>query len=135
MRSVVRRVLTSNRDLADIRQEGKLDRDEFAVAMHLISSKLAGKELPASLPQSLIPPGLRSHEAPAPPQQTSTAKDLFDLFDDPPAQAPLASAPATAFLPQPPSRRGTTQEPATRRLEAAPTGQGTSGSSRCAEPG
>jgi epidermal growth factor receptor substrate 15 len=95
--------------------------------MHLISSKLAGKELPASLPQSLIPPSLRSHDAPAQPQQSSAAKDLFDLFDDPPTQPPLASAPAAAFLPQPPSRRGTTQEPATRRLEPTSTGQGTAG--------
>lgn len=110
------------RDLADIRQEGKLDRDEFAVAMHLISSKLAGKDLPTALPTSLIPPALRSlAAAPASTQAqpSSTAKDLFDLFDDPPAQQPPMAA-ATAFLPQPPSRRPT-QEPTARRQDTGPS--------------
>jgi epidermal growth factor receptor substrate 15 len=46
--------------LADIRKEGKLGKDEFAVAMFLINNKLAGKELPGTLPQSMIPPSLRS---------------------------------------------------------------------------
>ncbi|KLT43529.1 hypothetical protein CC85DRAFT_284451 [Cutaneotrichosporon oleaginosum] len=115
-------------DLADVRQEGKLDRDEFAVAMYLISSKLAGKDLPTTLPASLVPPSLRSHELPVHSQQSSAAKDLFDLFDDSPTQnSSLASAPATAFLPQPPSRRGTAQEAATRRVETTHTGQGPTG--------
>ena len=56
------------RDLADIRKEGKLTKDEFAVAMFLINNKLAGKELPSSLSQSMIPPSLRNHSAVAPPQ-------------------------------------------------------------------
>lgn len=90
-------------DLSDIRQEGKLDRDEFAVAMHLINAKLAGKDVPTTLPTSLIPPRLRSQAVAAPP---APAKDLFDVFND---EAPAAAAPAlsTAFLSQPPSRRGT----------------------------
>lgn len=94
--------------------------------MHLISSKLAGKELPASLPTSLIPPALRSLEAPVQTQPSSTAKDLFDLFDDPPTQPPMATP--TAFLPQPPSRRGTAQESTARQLNAssqAPSPSGT----------
>ncbi|OLL24826.1 putative calcium-binding protein [Neolecta irregularis DAH-3] len=43
-------------DLADLSKEGQLNRDEFAVAMHLIKTKISGKELPDTLPYSLIPP-------------------------------------------------------------------------------
>lgn len=98
--------LASIWDLADIRQEGKLDPDEFAVAMHLINSKLAGKDIPTTLPTSLIPPKLRSQVT----QQSTAPKDLFDLFDDEapaPAAAVVPAVPATPFLPQPPSRRAT----------------------------
>jgi epidermal growth factor receptor substrate 15 len=69
-------------DLADIRKEGKLNKDEFAVAMHLINAKLAGRDPPATLPTSLVPPSLRNE--PTQPPQTSAAKDLFDLFADEP---------------------------------------------------
>jgi hypothetical protein len=48
-----------DRELADIRGQGALNRDEFAVAMRLIVDKQAGKELPAALPASMIPPSLR----------------------------------------------------------------------------
>lgn len=58
----------ANRDLADIRKEGKLSKDEFAVAMFLINNKLAGKDLPSSLSQSMIPPSLRNHSAVTQPQ-------------------------------------------------------------------
>lgn len=47
------------RDLADINGDGKLTRDGFAVALHLINGKLGGKEIPPSLPLSLIPPSMR----------------------------------------------------------------------------
>lgn len=47
------------RDLADIRQTGALNKDEFAVALKLIRDKVAGKEVPQTLPASLIPPSLR----------------------------------------------------------------------------
>ncbi|KAI8393623.1 uncharacterized protein BYT42DRAFT_13414 [Radiomyces spectabilis] len=43
-------------DLADMQQRGRLSRNEFAVAMHLIHKRLRGEALPSSLPQSLIPP-------------------------------------------------------------------------------
>lgn len=42
--------------LADITADGKMDRHEFSVAMHLIQMKLKGYELPKSLPQSLRTP-------------------------------------------------------------------------------
>lgn len=45
--------------LADIDKDGMLDSDEFALAMHLISVKLEGHDLPNELPQHLIPPSKR----------------------------------------------------------------------------
>ncbi|KAL7418732.1 hypothetical protein Q5752_006415 [Cryptotrichosporon argae] len=138
-------------DLSDIRQEGRLDRNEFAVAMHLINAKLAGQDLPASLPDSLIPPGLRAQYGSGGQEalsQPSASRDLFDLMGDdstpaPSVQPPGMSSPPTAaspppvptprvpsaqpqpFLPQPPSRPGT--DPAFRQLSPMPTGQPTSG--------
>ncbi|OAC97897.1 hypothetical protein MUCCIDRAFT_117395, partial [Mucor lusitanicus CBS 277.49] len=51
-------------DLADIQQRGALSRDEFAVAMHLIHKRLAGEQLPASLPKTLIPPASNTQQPP-----------------------------------------------------------------------
>jgi hypothetical protein len=45
--------------LADVDQDGMLDDEEFALAMHLISIKLDGHDLPTSLPNHLIPPNKR----------------------------------------------------------------------------
>lgn len=42
--------------LADPGNKGKLDRDEFAVAMHLIYRHLNGYPIPSRLPPELIPP-------------------------------------------------------------------------------
>lgn len=42
--------------LADMDADGKINRHEFAVALHLIQLRLKGVELPATLPPSLWPP-------------------------------------------------------------------------------
>jgi len=42
--------------LADVDQDGALDGDEFALAMHLINIKLDGYDMPDDLPDHLIPP-------------------------------------------------------------------------------
>ena len=42
--------------LADVDQDGALDGDEFALAMHLINIKLDGFDMPDDLPDHLIPP-------------------------------------------------------------------------------
>ncbi|EIW60634.1 EF-hand [Trametes versicolor FP-101664 SS1] len=42
-------------DLADSEHDGRITKDDFAVAMHLIRQKLAGKELPTVVPASLFP--------------------------------------------------------------------------------
>lgn len=46
--------------LADNGNKGRLDLDEFAVAMHLIYRKLNGYPVPASLPPELVPPSTRN---------------------------------------------------------------------------
>ncbi|KAJ1990792.1 actin organization and endocytosis protein [Dimargaris cristalligena] len=45
--------------LADVHNHGKLNIDEFAVAMHLIFKKLSGVELPGQLPDTLLPKSTR----------------------------------------------------------------------------
>ncbi|CAO3614590.1 unnamed protein product [Mucor hiemalis] len=49
-------------DLSDIQQRGALSRDEFAVAMYLIHKRLAGEQLPQSLPKTLIPPNQQQQQ-------------------------------------------------------------------------
>ncbi|KAG1088272.1 hypothetical protein G6F42_020329 [Rhizopus arrhizus] len=68
-------------DLADIQQRGALSRDEFAVAMHLIHKRLAGEQLPASLPKTLIPPSTNTQQPP-----------LQSPFGNSPAFAPASPA-------------------------------------------
>jgi len=48
--------------LADHDQDGLLDSEEFALAMHLIRVKCEGCELPMELPTHLVPPGQRKEE-------------------------------------------------------------------------
>ncbi|KKY29133.1 putative actin cytoskeleton-regulatory complex protein pan1 [Phaeomoniella chlamydospora] len=46
--------------LSDPNNRGRLDRDEFSVAMHLIYRKLNGYPVPSRLPPELIPPSTRN---------------------------------------------------------------------------
>lgn len=46
-------------ELSDVDKDGQLDADEFALAMHLVRSSVAGKPLPATLPPDLVPPSKR----------------------------------------------------------------------------
>ena len=48
--------------LADCDGDGMLSQQEFCLAMYLIDYKLAGQDLPSSLPSHLVPPGLNSPE-------------------------------------------------------------------------
>jgi len=45
--------------LSDVDKDGMLDADEFALAMHLISIKMDGHDLPIELPTHLVPPSKR----------------------------------------------------------------------------
>ncbi|KAJ1337716.1 actin cytoskeleton-regulatory complex protein PAN1 [Microdochium nivale] len=49
--------------LSDNGNKGRLDLDEFAVAMHLIYRKLNGYPIPNALPAELIPPSTRNFSA------------------------------------------------------------------------
>ncbi|KAH9483828.1 putative calcium-binding protein [Psilocybe cubensis] len=85
-------VLAQVWDLADINNDGCLTRDGFAVAMHLIQKKLAGKDIPATLPPSLVPPSARAAVPTSSPfapaiQPQQPAVDLFSFDDTPPPSA------------------------------------------------
>ena len=88
-----------NRDLADMKNDGRLTEESFAVAMHLINQVLAGNPIPDTLPVSLVPPSFRSELGMPPavlqgPAVSETQRELFDIFDDPlPASAPVLSQP------------------------------------------
>ena len=45
--------------LSDVDNDGSLDGDEFALAMHLVQLRLDGHSLPSQLPKHLIPPSHR----------------------------------------------------------------------------
>ncbi|XP_021693445.1 EH domain-containing protein 3 isoform X1 [Aedes aegypti] len=53
-------VLSKIWKLSDYDQDGFLDIEEFALAMHLINVKMDGNELPTSLPSHLVPPSKRN---------------------------------------------------------------------------
>ena len=86
-------VLASIWDLADVNSDGQLNRDEFAVAMHLIRQQRVkgAPPLPTTLPQNLIPPSMRSqlraqtvspsidNSTYSPQAGNSAADDLFGL--------------------------------------------------------
>ena len=100
-------------DLADIRSEGYLSRDEFAVAMYLIRQQRSKRDgagaLPTTLPPNLIPPSMRTQQArpptasspfdapprPQPPQPKPSAMDdlfaLDDIHPPAPAQIPIGT--------------------------------------------
>lgn len=107
-------VLAQIWDLADFNSEGRLNKDQFAIAMYLIRQQRTkdgpAAPLPATLPPNLIPPSMRGQVRPppaasspfdgpaaaaTPPQKPPSAlDDLFGL-DSP---APSAS-PAPAQVP------------------------------------
>lgn len=63
--------------LADHGNKGRLDLDEFAVAMHLIYRKLNGYPIPSSLPPELVPPSARNFS-----QSIGTVKSMLHRESD-----------------------------------------------------
>ena len=96
-----------SRDLSDMNRDGRLTKDGFAVAFHLIQSKLSGNALPATLPPSLVPPSLRGATQPSPPPQQPTQETIHDLLwdDSPPPSA--AAPPQSTQPPMQPQRTDT----------------------------
>lgn len=101
------------RDLADLNNDGRLNKDGFAVAMHLIKKKLAGGDIPATLPPTLVPPSMRKANGAASPSPFASrpvvspaAEGLADLlWDDPPPNAappviPQSTGFSSAVAPQ-----------------------------------
>ncbi|KAG1765720.1 hypothetical protein EV702DRAFT_1283048 [Suillus placidus] len=93
-------VLAQVWDLADISNDGRLTRGGFAVAMHLIQGNLSGKDVPSTLPLTLVPPSMRGGHvpfgaAPAPPKP-EPPRDL--RWDDSPPPSATTSHPPTSIL-------------------------------------
>ncbi|THV08040.1 EF-hand, partial [Dendrothele bispora CBS 962.96] len=103
-------VLAQVWDLSDLNNDGRLTRDGFAVAMHLISKKLAGNEVPSTLPPTLIPPSMRANGAaaaspfqPVQQQPQEPTRDLFSFDETPPTSA---VSPAFSHTPMQPQATG-----------------------------
>ncbi|KAI9742434.1 MAG: hypothetical protein M1818_003968 [Claussenomyces sp. TS43310] len=107
-------------DLADINSQGRLTREEFAVAMYLIRQQRGKQDgrstLPTSLPSNLVPPSMRNQVRPptqptapafdtsAPTIPKSSADDLFglDVLSSPsptalPSQVPQTTGGSTGL--------------------------------------
>nr|XP_057912352.1 intersectin-2a isoform X2 [Doryrhamphus excisus] len=59
-------VLAEIWNLADMDSDGKMDRQEFSIAMKLIKLKLQGRSLPSALPMVMKQPPLANSAAPVP---------------------------------------------------------------------
>lgn len=82
-------------DLADSSQQGRLSRDQFAVAMHLIHKRLRGEPLPSTLPNALaLPQGASPAMAPAVAAHQSPAM----VHHQPAVQSPLAASKSLYFV-------------------------------------
>lgn len=112
-------------DLADIKCEGSLSKDEFAVAMFLIRQQRNNKDgrdpLPQTLPSNLVPPSMRRGQAaPAQPpfpdfdstNNVATPKpaseDLFgldDAFTKPPSQIAQSTGDSALYRSLPPANK------------------------------
>ncbi|KAL1129627.1 hypothetical protein AAG570_012572, partial [Ranatra chinensis] len=55
-------ILANIWSLCDMKQSGKLNSEQFALAMWLIQQKLKGVEPPQSLPPEMIPPSFRTNK-------------------------------------------------------------------------
>ncbi|KAG1776718.1 hypothetical protein EV702DRAFT_1228512 [Suillus placidus] len=96
-------VLAQVWDLADINNDSHLTCGGFAVAMHLIQGNLSGKDVPSTLPLTLVPPSMRGGHvpfgaAPAPPKPEPLLDLLWD--DSPPPSATTSHPPTSILQPQ-----------------------------------
>ncbi|KAI6110079.1 hypothetical protein F5141DRAFT_1215529 [Pisolithus sp. B1] len=95
-------VLAQVWDLADINNDGRLTRDGLAVALHLIQGKLAGKDIPNTLPPTLVPPSMRTTSSPfataAASQHSESVRDL--LWDEPSPTSNAHNRPQAVHQPQ-----------------------------------
>ncbi|CAE1260660.1 unnamed protein product [Acanthosepion pharaonis] len=94
--------------LADVNSDGKMDKKEFSMAMHLIKKKLQGYELPKNLPASLKADptvvvntfGMAPQMAPAMTQQMTMGMGMpVGMGPTPMMMTPLSMNPATMTTP------------------------------------
>ncbi|KAK0268556.1 hypothetical protein LTR35_015443 [Friedmanniomyces endolithicus] len=103
-------------DLADIKSEGQLNRDEFAVAMYLIGQQRSPNPapLPAFLPPALVPPGMRQQQQQQ--QQGQSTAPAFDNAQNTSAILPKSAADDLFGLDEP--SLPTQQQPQTTGFQA-----------------
>ncbi|ORY95760.1 hypothetical protein BCR43DRAFT_459661 [Syncephalastrum racemosum] len=105
--------------LADPNNQGKLNIDEFAVAMHLIYRKLNGHDVPTHLPPELIPPSTRELRETVSDLKNSILKDIatkrgLSNFSSSPSLTPPSSSSASRSTPR---ARSVSPNPSTRRAK------------------
>lgn len=88
-----------HRGLADINGDGKLDKKEFTIAIHLIRKKLQGSELPKTLPASLKAGTPTSATGASPVAPSSTIAPSAKVVTSPLTAPPAVVAPAKVPVP------------------------------------
>jgi hypothetical protein len=68
------------RNLCDMNQEGKLNPEQFALAMYLVQQKQAGKDPPAALTPDMVPPSMR-------PKGGAAAEASKSVYNNPELEA------------------------------------------------
>ncbi|KAI8077294.1 uncharacterized protein B0P05DRAFT_579662 [Gilbertella persicaria] len=94
-------------NLADPNNQGKLNVDEFSVAMHLIYRKLNGYNVPETLPPELVPPSTRD---------LAESVDLLKktILDDIAKKRHIANFRSSPSLPTSPPTRSVSSSPSLR---------------------
>ncbi|XP_043942018.1 epidermal growth factor receptor substrate 15 isoform X2 [Protopterus annectens] len=83
-------------ELSDIDRDGFLDRDEFAVAMHLVYRALEKEQVPLSLPYCLVPLSKRKKSTASPVPLLPSPPSAKELRQSVP---PVATLPPVAAMP------------------------------------
>ncbi|KAJ3595343.1 hypothetical protein NHX12_004647 [Muraenolepis orangiensis] len=66
-------------ELSDVDKDGQLDKEEFAVAMHLVYRAMEQEPVPAALPANLVPPSKRRKSAVNLPGAVAVLPALFGM--------------------------------------------------------
>ncbi|KAI0822614.1 hypothetical protein BC628DRAFT_1326744 [Trametes gibbosa] len=88
-------------DLADSEHDGRLTKDDFAVAMYLIRQKLAGKELPTTVPASLLASSSTASPSPSPQLQRQASRPVSQETPQPPTRPASDAQVEPAMTPLP----------------------------------
>ncbi|XP_077462541.1 epidermal growth factor receptor substrate 15-like 1 isoform X3 [Stigmatopora argus] len=85
-------------DLSDIDKDGHLDRDEFAVAMHLVYRALEKEAVPSHLPAALVPPSKRKKSLGTAPPLPASPPPPKDSLRSTPSHGSVNSLNSTGSL-------------------------------------